>query len=73
MTHLLLTFLILVLAGLGLALGTLLRGRPLARGCDGAAEGAGCGGGAEGGAEADATGVPRCGAANVCPRGREGT
>jgi len=65
MAHLLLTFLVLVLAGLGLALGTLLRGRPLTRACDGGAEGAGCG--------RDGTGTGGCGASNGCPQGREGT
>jgi|GEM_PF-6564196 len=41
MAHLVLTFVVLVAAGLGMALGLLLKGRPLARGCDRSA-GAAC-------------------------------
>ena len=34
MAHLLLTFVVIVAAGLGMAVGVLLKGRPLLRGCD---------------------------------------
>jgi len=66
MTHLLLTFVVLVLAGLGMALGVLLKGRPLPQGCGGPREG-GCGP-CERPRRADG-----CEAAGACPGGKERT
>jgi len=66
MTHLLLSFVVLVLAGLGMALGVLLRGRPLPHGC-GRARGEACGP-CEGAAGAGGRGV-----AEPCAGPKEGT
>lgn len=61
LTHLVLAFAVLSLAGLGLALGLLLRGRPFVRDCDGT--------GACGDDRAAATGG--CGLARRCAAGKE--
>ena len=61
LTHLVLAFAVLALAGFGLALGLLLRGRAFVRGCDGT--------GACGDDRAAASGG--CGLARSCAAGEE--
>jgi hypothetical protein len=63
MAHLVLTFVVLVAAGVGMALGVLLKGRPLARGCDRAA-GDACA------RRPGDVGDGGCGASGACGRGR---